>query len=165
MKLLGKRYREDNTEERAIIVIVTLKQADKQDFNVFYAKYQELQAYCPMSSDKQEIHRLQGKLNNRFRNKLADGIDCVTLTELVSRCSRLQTQWEAIDADTSRNTMRSESKDRRNKRTNGPSSASGTGASNASKTSSAGLPRRISLPESELPREFRNLPLLTNDLR
>jgi hypothetical protein len=39
MKLLAERYGEDNTEERAMNAIVTLKQTDKQDFNEFYAKY------------------------------------------------------------------------------------------------------------------------------
>jgi hypothetical protein len=39
MKLLAERYGKDNTEERAMNAIVTLKQTDKQDFNEFYAKY------------------------------------------------------------------------------------------------------------------------------
>lgn len=158
MKLLAERYGEDNTEERAMTAMVSLRQADKQDFNLFYAKYQEYQAYCPVASDKQEIHRLQGKLNSRFRNKLADGMEFSSLQELVSRCVRLQTQWESIDAESGRQ-PHSESKNRRNKRNDddtpsGPSGARG----------SAG-PSRITLPERELPREFRNLPPLTNDLR
>jgi hypothetical protein len=136
--------------------MVTLRQTDKQDFNIFYAKYQEYQAYCPMASDRQEIHRLQGKLNNRFRDRLADGIDCTSLQELVSRCTRLQTQWESIDTE-KEGSKRSDSKSRRSKRKNkdddnGPS---------AGRSSS----RKINLPDNELPREFRNLPPLTNELR
>ena len=91
MKLLAERYGEDNTEERTYTAMVALKQADREDFNIFYAKYQEYQVYCPMT-DKLEVRRLQGKLNSRFRNKLADGMDIGSLKELVSRCNRLQTQ-------------------------------------------------------------------------
>ena len=92
MKLLLERYGEDNTEERVMNAMVTLRQGKKEDFNTFYVKYQEYQAYHPMGTDKQEIHRLQGKLNNRFREKLADGIDYATPQDLVNRCTRLQTQ-------------------------------------------------------------------------
>lgn len=157
MQLLAERYGEDNTEERAMTAMVTLRQADKQDFNIFYAKYQEHQAYCPLA-DRQEVHRLQGKLNSRFRNKLADGMDVASLKELVGRCTRLQTQWESMDAEYNRQ-PRSESKNRRNNKrkddepTTGPSSRGAAG------------PSRITLPENELPREFRNLPPLTSDLR
>jgi hypothetical protein len=94
MKLLDVRYRKDNTEERTMTAIATIHQGGKQDFNFFYAKYQEFQAYYPIASDKQEIHRLQGKLNNRFMNKLADGMECHTLSDLVNQRTRLQTQWE-----------------------------------------------------------------------
>lgn len=40
-------------------------------------------------TDKLEVRRLQGKLNSRFRNKLADGMEIGSLKELVSRCNRL----------------------------------------------------------------------------
>ena len=39
IKLLTERYGEDNTEERAINTITSLYQGEKEDFNVFYAKY------------------------------------------------------------------------------------------------------------------------------
>jgi hypothetical protein len=38
-KLLAERYSKDNTEERAYTAMVALKQADREDFNIFYAKY------------------------------------------------------------------------------------------------------------------------------
>jgi hypothetical protein len=151
MKLLAERYGEDNTEERAMTAMVSLKQADKQDFNIFYAKYQEYQAYCPMATDKQEIHRLQGKLNSRFRDKLIDGTECASLKELVSRCARLQTQWESMDPP------RSESKGRRKRKDKDDNSAPAAGARKSY--------TKVDMPASELPREYRNMPPLTNDLR
>lgn len=158
MKLLAERYGEDNTAERAMTAMVSLRQ-DKQDFNVFYAKYQELQAYCPMADDKQEVHRLQGKLHSRFRNKLADGTDIASLKDLVSRCNRLQTQWESIDAEAATTRQpRSQSKNRGRKKDEDNTTA---GALGARKTGSY----KINLPASELPQEFRNLPPLTNELR
>jgi hypothetical protein len=42
-----------------------------------------------MGTQKQEVHRLQGKLSSRFRNKLADGMDITSVKELVARCIRL----------------------------------------------------------------------------
>jgi hypothetical protein len=157
MKLLTERYGEDNTEERAMNAMTALKQGDKEDFNVFYAKYQEYQAYHPMKADRQEIHRLQGKLNNRFRDKLADGMDCASTQDLVNRCTRLQNQWESIDAEKSN--KRSESKGRGGRRQRKDKD------DDAPSSSYSGPPRHITLPESELPREFKNLPPLTAELR
>lgn len=157
MKLLTERYGEDNTEERAMNAMTALRQGDKEDFNVFYAKYQEYQAYHPMKADRQETHRLQGKLNSRFRDKLADGMECASTQDLVNRCTRLQNQWESIDAEKA--SKRSDSKGqggRRKRKDKDDDASSGSGS---------GPPRHITLPESELPREFKNLPPLTTELR
>jgi hypothetical protein len=159
--LLQERYGEDNTEEKAMTAMVTLRQSEKQDFNDFYASYQEYAAYCPMGTQKQEVHRLQGKLSSRFRNKLADGMDITSVKELVARCIRLQAQWESIDAATVRQ-PRSQSKNRgrrNNKTDDAPASAAG-----GSNTKYTGL-YRITLPDSELPREYRNMPPLTSEVR
>jgi hypothetical protein len=164
MQLLTERYGEDNTEERAMTAMVSLRQTDKQDFNLFYATYQEYQAYCPMSTDKQEVHRLQSKLNSRFRNKLADGMDIASLKELVSRCTRLQTQWESIDAEsTTTRQPRSQSKNRgrRSKTDDAPASTAGGGTSAKAGSSIY----RVTLPDSELPSEYRNMPPLTSEVR
>jgi hypothetical protein len=159
MKLLAERYGEDNTEERAYTAMVALKQADREDFNIFYAKYQEYQVYCPMT-DKLEVRRLQGKLNSRFRNKLADGMDIGSLKELVSRCNRLQTQWESMDAEaaiTRQPRSQPKNRDRRSKTDDAPASTAGA-------NTKTGL-YRLTLPDSELPREYRNMPPLTAEVR
>jgi hypothetical protein len=151
MRLLTDRYGEDNTEERVMNAMVALKQSDRQDFNIFYATYQEHASYCPMATDRQEVHRLQGKLNSRFRNKLNDGMEASSFKDLVARCTRLQTQWEAMDPP-----PRSESKTRRGRRKDKDEDS----APVARKTYT-----RIDVPSNELPREYRNMPPLTNELR
>jgi len=160
MKLLAERFGENNTEERAMSAMVSLKQTDKQDFNDFYAKYQEYQAYAPASSDKQEAFRLQGKLNSRFREKLADGMECSSLQDLVNRCTRLQTQWEAMEADKSNGNKRSESKKGARRGRNGKDGDTAGSSSGAGHSL-----RRINLPDKDIPKEFKDLPPLTNELR
>jgi len=155
MKLLAERYGEDNTEERAMNAMVSLKQADKQDFNLFYATYQEHQAYCPMATDRQEVHRLQGKLNSRFRDKLNDGMEILSLKDLVARCTRLQTQWESMDAPSTNSEPRS---GRRNRRKDDEQAAGEPAAARKNYT-------KVDMPANELPREYRNMPPLTNELR
>jgi hypothetical protein len=152
MRLLVERYGEDNTEERAMNAIVTLKQTDKQDFNEFYAKYQEHQSYCPLATDRQEVHRLQGKLNNRFKDRLNDGMEVASLRDLVARCVRLQTQWETMDAPSN------EPKGGRRSRRKDDEPAAGEPAARKTYT-------KIDVPSNELPREYRNMPPLTNELR
>ena len=162
MKLLTERYGEYNTEERAMNAMTSLRQGEKEDFNVFYAKYQEYQAYCALNTEKQEIHRLQGKLNSRFREKLADGMDCASTQELVNRYTRLQTQWESIDADKAYNHKRSDSRKGRG----GNSKRGGKDKEDDATGSSGGrYARKIDLPEDQLPKEFKNMPPLTNELR
>jgi hypothetical protein len=164
MQLLKERYGEDNTEERAMTAMVTLRQTEKQDFNLFYATYQEYQAYCPMSTDKQEIHRLQGKLNSRFRNKLADGMDVSSLKELVARCIRLQSQWESIDAEAPASRQpRSQSKNR-GRRGKADDAPAGTVGGNTNAKTGLSI-YRVTLPDSELPSEYRNMPPLTSEVR
>jgi hypothetical protein len=115
-----------------------------------------------MATDKQEVHRLQGKLNNRFRNKLADGMDITSLKELVARCIRLQTQWESIDAVAAPRQPRSRSKNRGRRNNNRNDDAPASAAGGSTKTTG---PYRLSLPDSELPREYRNMPPLTTEVR
>jgi hypothetical protein len=153
MKLLSERYGEDNTEERAMNAMVILKQTDKQDFNEFYAKYQEHQAYCPLTTDKQEVHRLQGKLNRRFRDKLNDGMEVLSSKDLVARCTRLQTQWESMDAPASSESGNGRRSRRKDKDEDEP-------AADVRKSYN-----KVHMPDNELPREFRNMPSLTNELR
>jgi hypothetical protein len=155
MRLLAERYGEDNTEERAMNAMVVLKQTEKQDFNLFYATYQEHQSYCPMATDKQEVHRLQGKLNSRFRDKLNDGMEISSLRDLVARCTRLQTQWETMDAPSAGN-----SEPRGGRRSRRKDDEPATGEPTVRKAYT-----KIDVPSNELPREYRNMPPLTNEVR
>jgi hypothetical protein len=148
LEWLVERYGEDNTEEKAMTAMANLKQGPRQDFNAFYAKYQEYQAYCPLDG-KQEVHRLMTRLNSTFSNKLKDGTEYATEKELVSRCIRLQAQTEtgSVSDDTN---------------------AGGRGGRNRGGRSddSGSKPRGSTrLPRSELPNKYRNLPALTADLR
>lgn len=99
MQQLAERYGENNTEEHAATALEALKQGDRQDFNLFYVKYQEYQVYNPLPTEKAEAGRLFRKLNPRFRDKLSDGTEFTRVQDLVNRCTRLQTQYEALDAD------------------------------------------------------------------
>ena len=89
-------------------------------------------------------------------------MDCASTQELVNRCTRLQTQWESMDADKAHNHKRSDSRKGRG----GNSKRGGKDKEDDATGSSGGrYARKIDLPEDQLPKEFKNMPPLTNELR
>jgi hypothetical protein len=151
MAHLIERYGEDNTEDKAMTAMGKLSQGAREDFNTFYAKYQGYQAYCPLPP-AQERHRLQGKLNKTFTDRVEDGTDYPTEKGLVARCVRLQAQISASSSSTGASDTNGGG---RGGRTRGGRDGNGSGSGG----------RSGNIPNSELPAKYRNLPALTQELR
>jgi hypothetical protein len=157
MTHLSERYGEDNTADKAMTAMGKLTQGTKEDFNAFYAKYQGYQAYCPLLP-VQERHRLQGKLNKTFTDKVEDGTEYASERELATRCSRLQAQ---IGTSSSTTTSDTNNGGRRG-RNRGGRDGTGNGGSGGGGGSGS---RSGNIPNSELPTKYRNLPALTQEMR
>jgi hypothetical protein len=80
-------------------------------------------------------------------------MEVLSSKDLVARCTRLQTQWELMDAPASSESGNGRRLRRKDKDKDEP-------ATDVRKSYN-----KVHMPDNELPSEFRNMPSLTNELR
>ena len=99
IKHLVSRYGDINTKNKARSTFQQLKQDPSESFSDFHARFQACTAYLSLEEDD-EMFELKDKLNGRYGQKVNDGTDYTSLSDLVRRARNLEDTFRSNDQRT-----------------------------------------------------------------
>jgi uncharacterized protein YoxC len=102
---LDQLYEDPDEKETAAVKFNGFRQGSDQAFNVFYAEFSRLINHLDMTEDT-KMSYLKKKVNKRMRDRINNGIEVHSLSQLVDKCRSMERAILAQDRDENRSTRK-----------------------------------------------------------
>ncbi|KAK5418366.1 hypothetical protein LTR06_002116 [Exophiala xenobiotica] len=102
---MDQLYEDPDEKETAAVEFDGFRQGSDQAFDVFYAEFSRLINHLDMTEDT-KISYLKKKVNKRIRDRINNGIEVHSLSQLVDKCRSMERAILAQDRDENRSSRK-----------------------------------------------------------